>query len=62
LSRLAHLHGGGPRGPAPCCGVHARSCAHLLVYWGVWGLRDEFPRTFLTRRLPYLLAPERVSG
>jgi hypothetical protein len=32
------------------------SVAHFLIDAGLWRLRDEFPRTFLTRRLPYLLA------
>jgi len=62
LSRMAHLHGGGTVARA-LFGVYlGLSCAHFVVDAGVWRLRDEFPRTFLTRRLPYLLAPERVSG
>jgi hypothetical protein len=29
--------------------------AHFVIDAGLWRLRDEFPRTFLTARLPYLL-------
>ena len=29
--------------------------AHFVIDAGLWRLRDEFPRTFLTSRLPYLL-------
>lgn len=32
------------------------STAHFVIDAGLWRLRDEFPRAFLTRRLPYLLA------
>jgi hypothetical protein len=62
LSRMAHLHGGVPLDRA-LFGVYlGLTCAHFVVDAGMWRLRDEFPRTFLTRRLPYLLAPEQVSG
>jgi hypothetical protein len=30
--------------------------AHFVIDAGLWRLRDEFPRAFLTQRLPYLLA------
>jgi hypothetical protein len=29
--------------------------AHFVIDAGIWRLRDEFPRQFLTSRLPYLL-------
>ena len=29
--------------------------AHFVIDAGLWRLRDEFPRTFLRERLPYLL-------
>jgi hypothetical protein len=32
------------------------SSAHFVVDAGLWRLREEFPRTFLRERLPYLLA------
>jgi hypothetical protein len=32
------------------------STAHFVIDAGLWRLRDEFPRAFLTQRLPYLLA------
>lgn len=32
--------------------------AHFVIDAGLWRLRDEFPRTFLTERLPFLLAPQ----
>lgn len=31
--------------------------SHFVIDAGLWRLRDEFPRTFLTENLPYLLAP-----
>jgi len=31
--------------------------AHFVIDAGLWRLREPFPRTFLTSRLPYLVAP-----
>ena len=31
--------------------------AHFVVDAGLWRLRDEFPRAFLTERPPFLLRP-----
>jgi hypothetical protein len=37
--------------------------AHFVVDAGLWRLRDEFPRTFLAERLPFLLrVPKKSSG
>lgn len=32
--------------------------SHFVIDAGLWRLRDEFPRRFLTERLPYLLRPD----
>jgi hypothetical protein len=31
--------------------------AHFVIDAGLWRLRDEFPRLFLTSRLPFLIPP-----
>jgi hypothetical protein len=62
LSRMAHLHGGVAVERGLFGAYLGLTAAHFLADAGLWRLRDEFPRRFLTRRLPYLLAPERVSG
>lgn len=60
LNHMSHLHDGAPLGRA-LFGVYlGLSTAHFVIDAGLWRLRDEFPRAFLTRRLPFLLAPERV--
>jgi hypothetical protein len=55
LNRMAHLHGHPGFGQA-LFGVYlGLSMAHFVIDAGLWRLRDEFPRTFLTARLPFLL-------
>ncbi len=55
LNRMAHLHGHPGLGQA-LFGVYlGLSMAHFVVDAGLWRLRDEFPRSFLTARLPFLL-------
>jgi hypothetical protein len=55
LNRMAHLHGHPGLGQA-LFGVYlGLSMAHFVIDAGLWRLRDEFPRTFLTARLPFLL-------
>lgn len=56
LNRASHLHGATGIGRA-IFGIYlGLNCAHFVVDAGLWRLRDEFPRSFLTQRLPYLLA------
>jgi hypothetical protein len=43
------------RAPAPCTAYLGVTMAHFVIDAGIWRLRDEFPRQFLTSRLPYLL-------
>lgn len=58
LNQASHLHGGNVVGRA-LFGVYLGVVmAHFVIDAGLWRLRDEFPRAFLTRRLPFLLAPE----
>ncbi|WP_375479447.1 hypothetical protein [uncultured Jatrophihabitans sp.] len=56
LNQASHLHGGGPVERA-IFGVYLGAVmAHFVIDAGLWRLRDEFPRRFLTQRLPFLLA------
>lgn len=63
LNRMSHLHDSAPLGRLLFGAYLGFSAAHFVIDAGLWRLRDEFPREFLTRRLPYLLesAPG-VSG
>ncbi|WP_329319994.1 hypothetical protein [Streptomyces sp. NBC_01262] len=55
LNLASHLHGSAPAGRALYGAYLGAVMAHFVVDAGLWRLRDEFPRRFLTRRLPYLL-------
>jgi hypothetical protein len=55
LNRMSHLHGH-PGATQALFGAYlGLSMAHFVVDAGLWRLRDEFPRAFLTARLPFLL-------
>lgn len=60
LNRMSHLHDAAPLGRVLFGAFLGLSAAHFVIDAGLWRLRDEFPREFLTRRLPYLLATDRV--
>ncbi|MEY9845319.1 hypothetical protein [Streptacidiphilus sp. MAP5-3] len=55
LNLASHLHGGGPAERALYGAYLGAVMAHFVIDAGLWRLRDEFPRTFLRERLPYLL-------
>lgn len=55
LNLASHLHDSTPAGRALYGAYLGAVMAHFVVDAGLWRLRDEFPRRFLTRRLPYLL-------
>ncbi len=58
LNRASHLHDGNGLGRA-IFGIYLGAVmAHFVIDAGLWRLRDEFPRSFLTRRLPFLLSPQ----
>ncbi|MDT4960682.1 MAG: hypothetical protein QOF87_329 [Pseudonocardiales bacterium] len=58
LNQAAHLHSGGTVARA-IFGVYLGAVmAHFVIDAGLWRLRDEFPRRFLTERLPFLLTPD----
>lgn len=60
LNRTSHMHDA-PGLQRALFGLYlGLSAAHFVIDAGMWRLRDEFPRTFLTERLPFLLAPDRV--
>jgi hypothetical protein len=56
LNAASHLHDGGTVARAVFGAYTGLLMAHFVIDAGLWRLRDEFPRTFLTERLPYLLA------
>jgi hypothetical protein len=57
LNAASHLHSAGPLGRLLFGAYLGLVMAHFVVDAGLWRLRDEFPRTFLTERVPYLLRP-----
>jgi hypothetical protein len=57
LNAASHLHSTGPLGRLLFGAYLGLVMAHFVVDAGLWRLRDEFPRTFLTERVPYLLSP-----
>ncbi len=58
LNRASHLHDSNSAGRA-IFGVYLGALmAHFVIDAGLWRLRDEFPRAFLSERLPYLLVAQ----
>lgn len=55
LNWSSHLHGGNLAARLVFGCYLGLSCAHFVVDAGLWRLRDDFPRRFLTARLPFLL-------
>ncbi|MFL6108696.1 MAG: hypothetical protein ACJ72L_17190 [Marmoricola sp.] len=55
LNSASHLHGGNIVGRAVFGSYLGTLMAHFVIDAGLWRLRDEFPRTFLSERLPYLM-------
>jgi hypothetical protein len=55
LNLASHLHTGDPADRAVYGAYLGVTMAHFVVDAGLWRLREEFPRGFLSRRLPYLL-------
>lgn len=56
LSYASHLHGSPAGLERALYGAYLGAVmAHFVIDAGLWRLRDEFPRRFLTARLPYLL-------
>jgi hypothetical protein len=57
LNQASHLHGSGGAGRLLYGAYLGMVMAHFVIDAGLWRLRDEFPRAFLTERLPFLLVP-----
>jgi hypothetical protein len=58
LSYASHLHGSPVALERALYGAYLGAVmAHFVIDAGLWRLRDEFPRRFLTANLPYLLRP-----
>jgi hypothetical protein len=62
LAWAAHLHNAGPAGRLLFGAYLGVVMAHFVIDAGFWRLRAEFPRAFLTGRLPYLLAVPPVAA
>jgi hypothetical protein len=60
LATASHLHDGTPAARAVYGAYLGVTMAHFVIDAGIWRLRDEFPRQFLSERLPYLLARPRA--
>ncbi|GAA3238053.1 hypothetical protein [Actinocorallia longicatena] len=58
LNFASHLHGSPHAWERALYGAFlGATMAHFVVDAGLWRLREEFPRRFLTAHLPYLLKP-----
>ncbi|SFO13579.1 MULTISPECIES: hypothetical protein [Actinomadura] len=58
LDQASHLHGSPHVWERALYGAYLGAVmAHFVVDAGLWRLRDEFPRRFLTSSVPYLLKP-----
>jgi hypothetical protein len=55
LNLASHLHDGGTAARLVFGGYLGLVMAHFVIDAGLWRLREEFPRAFLTSALPYLL-------
>jgi hypothetical protein len=55
LNQAAHLHSAQGIARGVYGAYLGLVMAHFVIDAGLWRLRDEFPRSFLTQRLPYLL-------
>ena len=59
LGAASHLHGAVPAVRLLFGAYLGAVMAHFVVDAGLWRLRDRFPRTFMARHVPYLVAPDR---
>ncbi|MFG1997614.1 hypothetical protein ACGFNU_00530 [Spirillospora sp. NPDC048911] len=58
LNYAAHLHGSPAVFERTLYGAYLGAVmAHFVIDAGLWRLREQFPRQFLTASLPYLLKP-----
>jgi hypothetical protein len=62
LSAGSHLHGAPPAGRLAYGCYLGLVMSHFVVDAGLWRMRDEFPRSFLSARLPYLLPRARTTS
>lgn len=62
LSLASHLHGVPGPGRALYGAFLGAVMAHFVVDAGLWRLRDDFPRRFLTESVPYLMRPAADAG
>lgn len=61
LDQASHLHGSPHMWERALYGAYLGAVmAHFVIDAGLWRLRDEFPRRFLTASVPYLLKPGSV--
>jgi hypothetical protein len=57
LNLASHLHGGGATARGVFGVYLGLLMAHFVIDAGLWRLRDEFPRAYLSARVPYLVKP-----
>ncbi|MEU8796282.1 hypothetical protein [Spirillospora sp. NPDC048819] len=58
LDQASHMHGSPLLWERALYGAYLGAVmAHFVIDAGLWRLRDEFPRRFLTASVPYLLKP-----
>jgi hypothetical protein len=55
LAAASHLHNADTLGRLVYGSYLGFAMSHFVVDAGLWRLRDEFPRRFLTQRIPFLL-------
>ena len=55
LERASHLHGAAAAERLLFGAYLGAVMAHFVIDAGLWRLREEFPRRYLTAALPYLL-------
>jgi hypothetical protein len=61
LNAASHLHGGGTMARSLFGAYLGAVMAHFVVDAGLWRLRDQFPRRFLSANVPYLV-PQRLNA
>lgn len=62
LNAASHLHSGGAVARSVFGAYLGVVMAHFVVDAGLWRLRDQFPRRFLSANVPYLVPRRREQG
>jgi hypothetical protein len=62
LNHASHLHHGGTVERGIFGAYIGAVAAHFVIDAGLWRLRDDFPRRFVSAHLPYLVRPPTAPG